>query len=92
MLYGFNSALKREAWQEIREQVHLGDNRFSEDVDLTIALLKTGARIRRSEKLMVKCHLFRSFDSKKLKQYYQTDGHTLNAHRYGNTKRWATLD
>jgi glycosyltransferase involved in cell wall biosynthesis len=92
MLYGFNSALKREVWQEIREQVHLGDDKFSEDVDLTITLLKAGARIHRSENMMVKCHLFRSFDSKKLKQYYQTDSHTLDAHGYGNPKRWATLD
>lgn len=91
MLYGFNSALKRQAWQEVREQVHLGDDRFSEDVDLTVALLKSGARIERSETMMVKCHLFRSFDSKKLKRYYQTDGHTLNAHRYGNPKRRALL-
>jgi glycosyltransferase involved in cell wall biosynthesis len=88
MMYGFNGALRRTAWNEIRDLTSLDDHRISEDVDVTISLLKTGHRIAYCEELVVKARLFRSMKPGKMKQYYRTDGYTLAHHQFGNEKRW----
>jgi glycosyltransferase involved in cell wall biosynthesis len=88
MLYGFNSALRREAWLAARPLVAMGDERVSEDVDVTIALLRTGHRLRFDPRLVVRARLFRSLDGEKLARYYRTDGMTLARHRYGRSARW----
>lgn len=92
MLYGFNSALRREAWLAARRLVSMGDDRVSEDVDVTIALLRTGHVLRFSPNMMVKARLFRSIDREKLARYYATDSMTLARHRFGNRKRWARVE
>jgi len=89
MLYGFNSALRREAWLAARELVAMGDEQVSEDVDVTIALLRSGHRLRYAPRMVVKARLFRSIDREKLARYYATDSMTLARHRFGNPKRWA---
>ncbi|GAA2826057.1 glycosyltransferase [Leucobacter komagatae] len=89
MLYGFNSALRRDAWQKARHLIELGDAQVSEDVDVTIALLRTGHRLRYAPTLVVQARLFRSIDRKKLSRYYETDSMTLARHRYGNRTRWS---
>ena len=89
MLYGFNSAFRRRAWLEARQLVGHGDDLVSEDVDVTIALLRTGHRLRYAPDLIVQARLFRSIDGKKLSRYYETDSMTLARHRYGNQRRWA---
>ncbi|RKQ84402.1 glycosyl transferase family 2 [Mycolicibacterium mucogenicum 261Sha1.1M5] len=89
MLYGFNSAFRRHAWLEARPLVGLGDEQVSEDVDVTIAMLRTGHRLRYAPDLIVRARLFRSIDRKKLSRYYETDSLTLARHRYGNRRRWA---
>lgn len=88
MLYGFNSAIRREAWLSARHLVTMGDEQVSEDVDVTIALLRSGHRLRYSSRMLVKARLFRSIDRKKLARYYATDSMTLARHQFGNTKRW----
>lgn len=88
MLYGFNTAIRREAWLAARHLVAADDARVSDDVDVTIALLRTGHRLRFAPKMRVKARLFRSLDRKKLARYYVTDTLTLARHRYGNPKRW----
>lgn len=88
MLYGFNSAFRREAWLDSRHLTALGDLHVSDDVDVTIALLRTGKRLVFAPKLVVNARLFRSVDSEKLKRYYRSDGLTLARHGYGNPKRW----
>ncbi|QIM16984.1 glycosyltransferase family 2 protein [Leucobacter insecticola] len=88
MLYGFNSAVRREAWLSARHLVAMGDEHVSEDVDVTIALLKSGHRLRYSPRMLVKARLFRSIDREKLARYYATDGMTLARHQFGNTRRW----
>lgn len=92
MLYGFNSAFRRSAWLAAREHVTMGDDQISEDVDVTIALLKTGHRLRFAPRMRVKARLFRSIDREKLKRYYETDSMTLTRHRFGNEKRWVQTE
>lgn len=92
MLYGFNSAFRREAWLESRHLTALGDLQVSDDVDVTIALLRTGKRLVFAPRLVVSARLFRSVDSGKLKRYYRSDGLTLARHGYGNPKRWIVDD
>lgn len=88
MLYGFNSAIRREAWLSARHLVTMGDEQVSEDVDVTIALLRSGHHLRYSSRMLVKARLFRSIDRKKLARYYATDSMTLARHQFGNTTRW----
>lgn len=88
MMYGFNGAIRREAWPLVRGELAMGDERVSEDVDLTISLLKTGHRIVLRHELRVKAKVFRSIDVSKLRRYYRTDEYTLARHGYGNPKRW----
>lgn len=90
MMYGYNCALRRSAWESIRDGINFDDQRISEDVDVTISLLKNGHRVRFSPDLVVKCHMFRTIDFSKLKRYYDTDSLTLAKHRFGNPERWAT--
>lgn len=88
MIYGFNGALRRSAWEVIRGKITLGDTQISEDVDVTICLLSSGLRIKFVPQLVVKAHLFRTMKVGKLSEYYRTDGVTLRKHQYGNPKRW----
>jgi glycosyltransferase involved in cell wall biosynthesis len=90
MMYGFNGALRRTAWEDIRSLTTLDDLRISEDVDVTISLLKSGHVIGYCDDLVVKARLFRSMKPGKMKQYYQTDGYTLAKHEFGNQRRWVT--
>jgi len=87
MMYGFNGAFRREAWSKVNEVVLDGDDRVSEDVDLTISLLKTGHTIRFVPRMRVKARMFRSIDFSKLSRYYRTDEYTLARHNYGNPRR-----
>lgn len=92
MLYGFNSALRRRAWLLARELVMLGDEEVSEDVDVTIALLRTGHTLRYEPRMRVRARLFRSVDREKLTRYYETDSKTLTRHGFGNRRRWVSAE
>lgn len=88
MMYGFNGAMRRSAWQRARELAAMDDQCVSEDVDVTISLLRTGSRVEYEPRMRVKVRLFRSIDREKLSRYYRTDGLTLARHQYGNPRRW----
>jgi glycosyltransferase involved in cell wall biosynthesis len=45
LMYGHNMALRRSAWERIRDLVTTGDDRISEDVDIALALHHTGQRV-----------------------------------------------
>ncbi|MGG7463140.1 glycosyltransferase [Plantibacter sp. YIM 135347] len=92
MVYGFNGAMRRSAWRSARRLIAMGDHEVSEDVDLTIALLRTGHRIVFVPRLLVKARLFRSIDREKLARYYRTDSLTLTRHGHGNPRRWVRRD
>lgn len=88
MLYGFNSAMSRAAWQRARGLVAMDDECVSDDVDVTIALLRAGQRLVFDPRVRVRARLFRSIDREKLARYYRTDGMTLARHGYGRRSRW----
>lgn len=88
VLYGFNSAIRTSAWKDIRSKLSLGDNNISEDVDVSLALITSGHSVVYTPKMLVKCHVFRSIDRKKLQRYYRTDNATLTKYKIGNQKRW----
>lgn len=88
ILYGFNSALRRAAWPDIRTRMTDGDDTISEDVDVSLALIASGHRLVYTPRLMVKCAVLRSFDVAKMRRYYRTDGVTLAKYQLGNKKRW----
>lgn len=88
MLYGFNSAMRRAAWNDARHLVAEGDEAVSDDVDVTIALLRTGHRLSFDPRIGVRARLFRSIDREKLERYYRTDGITLARHEFGRRSRW----
>lgn len=92
MLYGFNSAIRRDAWHRARPLCAMGDEHVSEDLDVTIALLRSGHRLAFDRRLVVRARLFRSIDRDKLARYYRTDGLTLARHRYGRRTRWVRDD
>lgn len=88
VLYGFNSALRTNAWKVARKYTTDGDHGISEDLDVTLALMKTGCSLRYEPSLLVKCHVLRSLSLEKARRYYRTDGHTLKKYQVGNKKRW----
>lgn len=88
VLYGFNSALRTEAWHNAKHHTTDGDHAISEDLDVTLALIKEGYKLRYEPLLLVKCHVLRSLSIKKARRYYRTDGHTLYKYRLGTQKRW----
>lgn len=88
MIYGFNGAIRKEAWDVAKDLLVVDDSRVSEDVDLTISLLRTGHEVHYLPKMRVKAGLFRSMEREKLKRYYLTDGMTLERHQFGRKKRW----
>lgn len=90
MLYGFNCAFRRTAWQSARHLTGTDDLRVTDDLDVTIALLRTGHTLRHDPAIIVKARLFRSIQREKLRQYYLSDGLTLARHGVGNPRRWVT--
>ena len=92
MLYGFNSAMRRDAWERARVLVAADDEQVSDDVDVTIALLRTGHRLRFDPRIGVRARLFRSIEREKLARYYRTDGITLARHNFGRRARWIATD
>lgn len=88
VLYGFNSALRKTAWESAKRHTTDGDHTISEDLDVTLALLKEGYALHYDPSLLVKCHVLRSLSLEKARRYYRTDGHTLKKYQVGNKKRW----
>lgn len=88
IMYGYNCALKTTAWQTVRADTSLDDADLSEDLDLTILLQKDGLKVVYASDVIVKCHVLRSFNISKMKNYYRRDGYTLKKHSYGNKSRW----
>ena len=88
VLYGFNSAIRATAWQNLRPYLTDGDHMISEDLDVTLGLLVEQRHLFYEPSLRVKCRLLRSFDIQKIRRYYRTDGLTLKKYKLGNKRRW----
>src|SRR5690606_37419141 len=51
VMYGFNCAMRKEVWRDIKDGLTLGDASISEDLDVTCSVLKHGYTIRFSPKI-----------------------------------------
>jgi glycosyltransferase involved in cell wall biosynthesis len=51
---GFNMALKKEAWEKVKNEVCLDDKKVHEDTDLSIHLVKHGYKIMKDKTLIMK--------------------------------------
>lgn len=92
MMYGFNSAFRSSQWRAVRQEIDFDDAQIAEDVEVTIAFLRSGRKVERSREMRVKCKLTNSLKFHKLKSYYLADEAVLQRHQYGNPKRRATSD
>jgi glycosyltransferase involved in cell wall biosynthesis len=94
IMYGFNCAIKKDAWNRIKDSVTLGDSLVTEDLDLSICAKKANLKIKYDKNLIVKCHVIRSLDIKKIKRYKRTDHYTLVKHGIASDrqKEYATID
>jgi glycosyltransferase involved in cell wall biosynthesis len=88
IIYGFNGAFKKSAWQKIKPLTTMGDDSINEDIDLTICLLKSGLKIGYAKNMQVKFHYFRQVTPTKMHGYYYKSRVTLTKHQYGNPKRF----
>lgn len=89
MMYGFNCAFRASEWHAVRDEIDFDDAQIAEDVEVTIAFLKSGRRVEREPNMRVKCKLGNSLEFHKLKGYYLADEAVLQRHQFGNPKRRA---
>ena len=81
VMYGHNMALSREAWSGIRDLVTTGDDAISEDLDVTLALLRTGQRIAYEPEMLVTIGVERTLQHRKLAGYRRTNRLTMDKYR-----------
>lgn len=80
MLYGNNCAIKRSVWQRVAGEVSMGDDRISEDVEVTILINREGKTLY-DPHLIVNCHMFNTVQPEKLSRYIRTDNNTIALHK-----------
>jgi glycosyltransferase involved in cell wall biosynthesis len=73
LMYGHNMALRRSAWERIRDLVTTGDDRISEDVDIALALHHTRQRVEYEPGMLVTIAAERTMHPAKLWRYSRAD-------------------
>lgn len=86
VMYGHNMALSRAAWTRIRDVVTCGDDAISEDLDVTLALLRSGQRIGYEPQMLVTIGVERTLRDGKLARYRRTNRLTLAKYRSGRVE------
>ncbi|MGB3909960.1 MAG: glycosyltransferase family 2 protein [Pseudolysinimonas sp.] len=81
LMYGHNMALRRSAWQRIRDLVTVGDDRISEDVDIALALHHTHQRVEYEPEMLVTIAAERTMRPAKLRRYSRADRLTTAKYR-----------
>jgi glycosyltransferase involved in cell wall biosynthesis len=81
LMYGHNMALRRSAWQRIRDLVTTGDDRISEDVDIALALHHTRQRVEYEPGMLVTIAAERTAHPGKLWRYSRADRLTTAKYR-----------
>lgn len=81
LMYGHNMALRRSAWERIRDLVTTGDDRISEDVDIALALHHTGQRVEYEPGMLVTIAVERTMHPGKLRRYSRADRLTTAKYR-----------
>lgn len=88
LMFGFNSAIRKSAWDAIKSELTEDGTKIQEDLEITICLLKSGRIIKHAPDMIVKCYALRMVDFKKLNVYRQRDDMTMAKHQFGNPKRY----
>ena len=81
LMYGHNMALRRSAWERIRDLVTSGDDRISEDVDIALALHHTHQRVGYEPGMLVTIAAERTVHPGKLWRYSRADRLTTAKYR-----------
>jgi glycosyltransferase involved in cell wall biosynthesis len=81
LIYGHNMALRRSAWERIRDLVTSGDDRISEDVDIALALHHTHQRVGYEPGMLVTIAAERTVHPGKLWRYSRADRLTTAKYR-----------
>lgn len=81
LMYGHNMALRRSAWERIRDLVTTGDHRISEDVDIALALHHTNQRVAYEPGMLVTIAAERTMRPAKLRRYSRADRLTTAKYR-----------
>jgi glycosyltransferase involved in cell wall biosynthesis len=83
VMYGHNMALSRAAWNQLRNVVTCGDDAISEDLDVTLALVRSGQRIGYEPSMLVTIGVERTLRDGKLARYRRTNRLTMAKYRNG---------
>ena len=81
VMYGHNMALTRAAWIQLRDAVTCGDDAISEDLDVTLALVRSGQRIGYEPGMLVSIGVERTLRDGKLARYRRTNRLTMAKYR-----------
>lgn len=85
IMFGHNTAIRREAWDKTAKYMHMDESQVNEDVDLSLFITRVGD-IDFCKDLIVKTKLFDMiFDFKKVKRYLKTDKTTVQIHKELNS-------
>jgi len=86
LMSGCNMAIRRSVWDKIKNHVHLDDQEVSEDVDISLFVLRTG-KIVHCRDMLVKTRMVEIFfNIPKLARYSRTNKNTVLKHKLLNPK------
>lgn len=81
LLYGHNMALRASAWDRIRGVVSRDDAEVSEDLDVALAILAAGGRIRTVRSVRAGIDILRTARPRKIARYLYRDQLTRRKYR-----------
>lgn len=85
ILWGANMALRKNAWDEIKDKVCMDDKLVHEDQDLSYLLAGQNKKVIRSNNLLIKTAGESYFSWDKFYEYFMRRRHTKNYHRMRGT-------
>ena len=81
IMYGSNCALRKSTWELIRPILTLDDNKISEDIDVTLAILSNNLRIQSVPHAKAKVFIIRSIKLSKIKKNTRVDRLTFEKYK-----------
>lgn len=82
LLYGHNMAIRADTWRRIRDLVTDDGERISEDVDVALAVLHLGGKVRIVQQVAAQADLARTVRPAKLVRYLWRDQLTRIKNRH----------
>lgn len=81
VLWGANMAIRRTAWEKIRDEACMDDKIVHEDQDLSYLMAKYGLRVRWTSKMLARTDELSYHDWPKFLEYYQRAEKTYSYHK-----------